>query len=72
MPHPTTTELFNAALEADAAWQRALIRVYGTAAAEARYDSRGTAIPELRKLYDAKVAADLALHRANSIYTKPF
>lgn len=50
--------LHRAAIKADAAWSTDLHRVFGKDAGDARYDSRGTSTPELRRLCDAKLAAD--------------
>lgn len=49
---------YRAAVAADAAWSRELQRVYGKRAGDARYDKRGVATPELRRLHDAWVAAE--------------
>lgn len=46
---------YRAAVAADAAWSRELQRVYGKRAGDARYDKRGVATPELRRLHDAWV-----------------
>lgn len=49
---------YRAAVAADAAWSRELQRVYGKRAGDARYDKRGVATPELRRLHAAWVAAE--------------
>lgn len=53
------------AREADAAYSAELRRVFGKLAGDARYDARGTSTPELRRLSDAKVAADAAVRAAS-------
>ncbi len=61
---------YRAALEADAAFAAELRRVFGEDACNARYDARGKSTPELRRLSDAKIAADVVnletLHKAAS------
>jgi len=54
---------YRAALAADDAWGAELRRVFGKNAGEARYQLRGEGVPGslLRRLYDAKLAADAAL-----------
>lgn len=42
--------LYDACIAADNAWQHALVLRYGRAAGDARYDQRGVATPELRRL----------------------
>ncbi len=58
-PDPIFTTYY-AAADADAAWSAELRRVFGKSSGDARYDARGTSTPELRRLYDAKIAADEA------------
>ncbi len=53
-------ELRRRAYEADDAYSAELRRVFGKAAGDARYDARGKSTPELRRLSDAKLAADAA------------
>lgn len=53
-----TDHTYPAAIKADDAYSAELRRVFGNAAGEARYDARGTSTPELRRLCDAKLAAD--------------
>lgn len=48
-----------AAYAADAAWQAELDRIYGSRAADARYDARGRATPRLAEL-DAQARATSA------------
>lgn len=48
--------LHGEAMRAELAWERLLERTYGRAACNARYDSRGTATPELARLCTAKRA----------------
>lgn len=51
-------ELSRLSIEADNAWHAAIVATYGQRVARiARYDGRGTATPELRALYNAKVQA---------------
>ena len=50
----------DAAYAADAAYGAELRRVFGKDAGDARYDARGVSTPELRRLCDAKLAADAA------------
>lgn len=68
MPMPTTMKtgrdsdmathyLYFTATAADIAWHTALVRAYGTAAGDARYDARGTATDELRTLHTRYVQA---------------
>lgn len=54
---PTASETCYAA---DDAYSAELRRVFGKAAGDARYDARGKSTPELRRLSDAKLAADAA------------
>jgi hypothetical protein len=50
---------YQAALDADAAWQAKLVERYGSAKApDARYDTRGRSTPTLKRLYRAKRDAD--------------
>jgi hypothetical protein len=42
---------------ADNVWNDELVRVYGKAAGDARYDDRGKATPKLLELYNARMAA---------------
>lgn len=49
------------AYAADDAYSAELRRVFGKLAGDARYDARGTSTPELRRLCDAKLAADAAV-----------
>lgn len=46
------SKLLAYAQSADDAWQLELERVYGKRAGDARYDSRGTATPALKRLHD--------------------
>lgn len=57
---PDPFAAYRAAIAADDAYSAELRRVFGKAANEARYDARGESTPELRRLSDAKVAADAA------------
>lgn len=52
------------AMAADDAWQAELVRIYGRQACNARYDARGKATPELRRLCNDKRHADYACHCA--------
>jgi len=52
------------AIDADAAWQRELDRVYGKLACAARYDDRGRATAELQYLFEAKVRSNAVRHNA--------
>lgn len=61
-----TTDVRRAAIEADDAYSAELRRVFGKAAGGARYDARGTSTPELRRLSDAKLAADAAVIAATT------
>jgi hypothetical protein len=66
MPHRNRAEagkmkdftLYHAAVAADNAWQSELERAYSKRAGDARYSSLGTATATLRKLWEAKHAAD--------------
>lgn len=49
---------------ADDAFGDELTRLYGRQACNARYDARGKATPELRRLANDKRAADYAVHCA--------
>lgn len=56
-----THPLFQAAIDADNAFQAELVSVYGKGATEARYDyAKSTATPRLDDLAAAKIEADLA------------
>ena len=69
-----TTEmesLYRAALAADDAWQRALVKRYGRAAGDARYDARSESTPELRALKQGKREADTVLRAAVDAVTMP-
>lgn len=57
----STTESRAAAYAADDAYSAELRRVFGKDAGDARYDARGKSTPELRRLSDAKLAADAAM-----------
>ena len=46
--------LYDKAMQAEKAWQAALVATYGSEACNARYDNRGTATPELAALHTAK------------------
>ena len=53
--------LFQAAIDADNAFQAELVSVYGKGAGDARYDyAKYTATPKLDDLAAAKIEADLA------------
>jgi hypothetical protein len=53
--------LFQAAIDADNAFQAELVSVYGKGASDARYDyAKSTATPRLDDLAAAKIEADLA------------
>lgn len=56
---------YRAAQAADEAWSNELHRLFGKKAGDVRYTSRGAGAPgsELRRLHDAKLAADQKLHR---------
>ena len=57
----STHPLFQAAIDADNAFQAELVSVYGKRATEARYDyAKSTATPRLDDLAAAKIEADLA------------
>jgi hypothetical protein len=57
----TTHPLFQAAIDADNAFQAELVSVYGKGASDARYDyAKSTATPRLDDLAAAKIEADLA------------
>ena len=57
----TTHPLFQAAIDADNAFQAELVSVYGARATEARYDyAKSTATPRLDDLAAAKIESDLA------------
>ena len=57
----STHPLFQAAIDADNAFQAELVSVYGKGATEARYDyAKSTATPRLDDLAAAKIEADLA------------
>jgi len=57
----TRHPLFQAAIDADNAFQSELVSVYGKGATEARYDyAKSTATPRLDDLAAAKIEADLA------------
>jgi hypothetical protein len=57
----STHPLFQAAIDADNAFQAELVSVYGKRATEARYDyAKSTATPRLDDLTAAKIEADLA------------
>ena len=58
-----------AAYAADDAYSAELRRLFGKAAGDARYDARGMSTPELRRLSDAKLAADAAMLR-NGLVTR--
>lgn len=53
------------ALAADEAWSKELRRLFGKRAGDVRYTKQGEGAPgsELRRLHDAKLAADRALWR---------
>lgn len=53
----TRKAAYEAAVYCENAWQDELERVYGNAAAAARYDARAKATPVLKTLHDAKNAA---------------
>lgn len=55
---------FEDSLAADRAWQTALKARYGKSAGNARYESRGTATPELKALSDDQRAKSAAAHSA--------
>jgi hypothetical protein len=57
------------AYAADDAYSAELRRLFGKAAGDARYDARGMSTPELRRLSDAKLAADAAMLR-NGLVTR--
>lgn len=50
--------LYYAALDADAAWQQALVARYGRGAGDARYTSAGVETAQLLALCQAKKKAD--------------
>jgi hypothetical protein len=53
--------LFQAAIDADNAFQAELVSVYGKGASDARYDyAKSTATPRLDDLAAAKIEADIA------------
>lgn len=56
--------LHGEAMRAEQAWERLLDRTYGSDACNARYDSRGTATPELARLCEAKCATYQAFRLA--------
>lgn len=58
-----TENLYAVALAADQAWGDELRRLFGKNAGDIRYTKRGQGEPgsELRRLHDAKLAADAAL-----------
>lgn len=58
--------LYCAAVEADHAWDRELIRNFGVQAMNARHDQRGASTPELARLRAAMFAASEALQQANN------
>ncbi len=60
----TIDVLTTAAILADDAWQAALIRAYGKRAGDARYDARGQATEELRRLCAEMHEANEARHAA--------
>ncbi len=57
------TTLYAAAIAADDAWSAELRRQFGKRAGDVRYTKVGKGEPgtELRRLHDAKLAADVAL-----------
>jgi hypothetical protein len=64
MAEAVIKNLFRDALAADDAYNAELTRVFKKQACNARYDARGVSTAELRRLRDAKRAADLELHNA--------
>jgi len=57
----TRHPLYQAAIDADNAFQTELVSVYGKQASEARYDyAKSTATPRLDDLAAAKIEADIA------------
>jgi hypothetical protein len=54
---------YHAAIDADRAWSAELTRLYGRNAGDARYDARGTATPELARLWAVTRAANEARYR---------
>lgn len=52
--HNPIHDLYRAAMAAERAWETELARIYGKAEADARYDARGIATPELLALYAEK------------------
>lgn len=53
----TNSAIVHTSWDADNAWQAELVRVYGRAACNARYDARGTATPALAALHAEKSKA---------------
>jgi hypothetical protein len=73
MSNPTAGhDAYHAAIAADDAWSAELRRLFGSSAGNVRYTKRGEGEPgsELRRLYEAKVAADRAL-RGESVAENP-
>jgi len=64
MPLNTSHAAYYAALDADNAWQRELVKQFGARAGDVRYTETGQGAEgsTLRKLHDAKLAADSKLH----------
>lgn len=52
--------------KADREWSAELRLVYGNKACDARYDARGTATPNLKRLYQARLVANDLAYGANS------
>lgn len=61
-------DLYRAAMAADDAWSDELQRLFGKRAGDARYTREGKGEPgtDLRRLHDAKLAADAAMRAAGS------
>lgn len=56
----TVQKLYEKAIKADDAWQAELIKIFKSAAGNARYDKRGESTPKLKRLKAAKLKADAA------------
>ena len=66
--NPVGHDAYHAAIAADEAWSAELRRLFGAKAGDVRYTKRGEGEPgsELRRLHDAKIAADRALRGAEN------
>jgi hypothetical protein len=59
----TAIQAYHDATKADTLWTAELVKVFGAAACDARYDPRGGSTPELARLSANKYAADTHLHK---------